>query len=229
MHLVRNSSPSNNARISWRGGSFQKTVKMRSQQQQRGDSTTSVVSSSSLSLSSMDEPHNNNRKDVVTKSILKRSTTSLGTNNSSCCRKNHNNKNVSFSTIEIRDYPMTIGDNPAVSRGVPITIEWAFTSVKTIPVSVLDPTFPHRREDSLVLSSLERARILKDLGYSKLELKEAVCRTDRDRQKRQETTLQYFREQQQQQQQRQQSVGLWDKLFNFIPQQRNESTSTTVR
>lgn len=67
-------------------------------------------------------------------------------------------KLVAFSTIEIREYPMTVGDNPSVSRGVPVTIEWNYVRVETIQVSTL-VDIPKRKESSLLLSSFVSSKI----------------------------------------------------------------------
>jgi hypothetical protein len=41
---------------------------------------------------------------------------------------------VNFSHVEYRYYPMTIGDNPSVENGVPITIDWNHFDSETIPI-----------------------------------------------------------------------------------------------
>jgi hypothetical protein len=101
-------------------------------------------------------------------------------------------KSVSFGTVEIREYPFTIGDHPSVHGGVPLTMEWHYNTetVKIMSVYDLDPSLSHRKEDNLVLSSWERARILKDLGFTKLQLTDAMLRAQQDRLRRQESTRQ---------------------------------------
>jgi hypothetical protein len=35
-------------------------------------------------------------------------------------------KHVSFSTVAVRDYDITIGDSPSVSSGIPLSLDWTF-------------------------------------------------------------------------------------------------------
>ena len=35
-------------------------------------------------------------------------------------------KHVSFSTVSVRIYDITIGDSPSVTTGVPLSLDWAF-------------------------------------------------------------------------------------------------------
>ena len=35
-------------------------------------------------------------------------------------------KHVSFSTVAVRNYDITIGDSPSVSSGIPLSLDWTF-------------------------------------------------------------------------------------------------------
>ena len=41
---------------------------------------------------------------------------------------------VKFSSVKIREYPMIPGDNPSVSNGPPLTMDW--TASKTFSVTI---------------------------------------------------------------------------------------------
>ncbi len=45
---------------------------------------------------------------------------------SSINRADPNRRSLSFSTIEIRSYNQTIGDNPSCSKGAPISLHWSY-------------------------------------------------------------------------------------------------------
>lgn len=76
-------------------------------------------------------------------------------------------RKVRFSVLEIRDYPICVGDNPAVSKGVPITIDWThdgevtaliddYENSRGTPRSMLELRIPPRL----------RTETLKGLGFT---------------------------------------------------------------
>ncbi|KAL3916404.1 MAG: hypothetical protein SGILL_005195 [Bacillariaceae sp.] len=159
--------------------------------------------------------------------------------------KTKEGKKVQFSTITTRYFPMTVGDNPAVTRGVPLTIEWdcIHTSTKHLQASSFfdksscSPSLKRhgRTEDRLVLSSLERARILKDWGYTKMELAEAIYTTNKVRAQRQETAdleMAKIVKQQQQRQRQQQTrspvVRAWNAVASAFGKANNTASNTAA-
>jgi len=100
-------------------------------------------------------------------------------------------KNVRFSTLEIREYPMCMGDSPACARGIPIAIGWEYITAHTdIPVDEYELLRPRRREkQELKMESLDRIRLLKQegFGYSRKEIQEAISEVDKERRRRQKT------------------------------------------
>jgi hypothetical protein len=96
---------------------------------------------------------------------------------------------VQFSTVEIRSYPICAGDNPAVSRGVAITIEWDHDSVWTVPLEEYEDGRPFPRSlTQLRMTSNQRTDRLRTIGYSRSEIQEWVQRVDRLRKQRMRTT-----------------------------------------
>jgi hypothetical protein len=98
-----------------------------------------------------------------------------------------NEKRVRFSTLEIREYPMCIGENPAGSVGVPISIDWDHVDEIICSIDDYEEVHPSRRSASQMnLPSRQRSDILKSLGYSRREISEATkhaikVRIDRQR------------------------------------------------
>jgi len=59
--------------------------------------------------------------------------------------KNDEDLSVSFSSVEIREYAIRMGDNPSVSAGPPITIEWKHFNEKIIDIDTFEKNLPPRR------------------------------------------------------------------------------------
>ena len=96
-------------------------------------------------------------------------------------------KNVRFSTIHVREYDLCLGDNPAVARGAPISLDWNYHDRVHVYSCLEDfeqSKYSSRRNSGshvgsarlnlLRRPSLERVRLLKELGYSRGEIKEAM-------------------------------------------------------
>jgi len=115
-------------------------------------------------------------------------------------------KNVQFSTIHVREYDICLGDNPSVARGAPISLDWTYKgrehcySIEDYErsehfsgprdhSSICDFSSP----DPLKLPSLERLHLLKDLGYSRREIKEAMDTVGKIRNQRFQTMRQVER------------------------------------
>ncbi|KAL3917146.1 MAG: hypothetical protein SGILL_004851 [Bacillariaceae sp.] len=100
-------------------------------------------------------------------------------------------KEVKFNTLEIREYPLMMGDSPASARGIPLTIGWDHIEEHSgIPIDEYEHLRPMRRErDELKMESLDRVRMLKSegVGYSRREIQEGVRQVDMERRKREQT------------------------------------------
>ena len=95
-------------------------------------------------------------------------------------------KSVRFSSVDIRDYSLCIGDNPSVSRGVPISLDWDYDEEHSHDINNYEHSrFGDRREsEALKLPSLQRVQVLKKLGYSRGEINEQVKEVVKVKQKR---------------------------------------------
>eukprot|EP00934_Nitzschia_sp_Nitz4_P006731 Nitzschia sp. Nitz4//scaffold39_size137210//88015//89107//NITZ4_003210-RA/size137210-processed-gene-0.95-mRNA-1//1//CDS//3329550416//6721//frame0 len=95
-------------------------------------------------------------------------------------------KKVFFDEIIIKEYPIILGDNPAVSGGAPISIGW-----KPLKESVVDVDFyeycrcPERKSrKKLILSVRRRAGFLLGSGYSLEEIAQATMEVEKTKELR---------------------------------------------
>ena len=89
------------------------------------------------------------------------------------------NKGVCFGTVEVRKFPITIGDTPSCSSGLPHTIEWDHLKDETEKFHIDQyerdrPVDGRKHGDDLVMDGMTRAKILKNLGYTKQQLLEGM-------------------------------------------------------
>jgi hypothetical protein len=103
---------------------------------------------------------------------------------------------VRFSTITIREYPMSMGDNPSVSSGIPVTIDWKHERETVCDVSEYEEGRHQRRAKfELLLPESLRLNIVRERGFSRGEIQEQrkevnVCR---GRRRRTVETLQLYK------------------------------------
>ena len=100
--------------------------------------------------------------------------------------KRSDEKIVSFSIVDVRDYSLCLGDNPSVSRGAPISLDWGYNDEQSYDIDIYeDDRCENRREpEELRLPSLERIQLLKGLGYSRGEINEQTKLTHEAKLKR---------------------------------------------
>ena len=88
-------------------------------------------------------------------------------------------KSVQFSNLEIRTYPVTLGDNPSVSSGPPLTLGWNYTSTHTFPVATYEsqrPPASRRKLSEMALPQSLRIEMLCEDGRMSLRTIETACR-----------------------------------------------------
>jgi hypothetical protein len=105
-------------------------------------------------------------------------------------------KSVNFSNVAIRDYSICPGDNPSVSRGVPLSLDWGYDQEKSQDIDdfELDRSGSRRANDDLKLPSLQRVQMLKHNGYSRGEINERVKEVERVKEDRISTRRKLERE-----------------------------------
>ena len=88
---------------------------------------------------------------------------------------NAGGRKVQFSTIEIRQYSITVGDNPGGRCGPPISLDWNYFNTSKMNLSNYENCRgPRRNKSELYIPSKERMwTLLKDVGCSMEEIKYA--------------------------------------------------------
>jgi hypothetical protein len=94
---------------------------------------------------------------------------------------------VRFSSVEVREYPICMGDNPSSFRGVPISMGWDFFASKTLPVDDFELRPRRLQMQEFRMAPLQRVLILKRVGYSGHEIKEGTAKVNELRARRQRT------------------------------------------
>jgi len=90
--------------------------------------------------------------------------------------KEYDLKKVIFDEITVREYPLILGDNPAVGCGPPVTIDWKFHSEYTMEVNFYEQSRrKSRRRKRTKLSSMKRTKILLAEGHTLEEIGTAIC------------------------------------------------------
>mmetsp|Transcript_3954 Transcript_3954/g.9432 ORF Transcript_3954/g.9432 Transcript_3954/m.9432 type:complete len:307 (+) Transcript_3954:220-1140(+) len=85
-------------------------------------------------------------------------------------------KHVGFGRISFRSYQQTVGDNPAVSYGFPISLDWEYEDDGEMEVNDYELRKGHRRRNlkQLAMSYYKRkSRLLEEYGIEKEELDRA--------------------------------------------------------
>merc|ERR1712224_642372 len=96
-------------------------------------------------------------------------------------------KKIFFDEVMVREYPRILGDNPAVSDGAPVTIDWKEQDTYMININVYEHTrAPVRRKKrkKLLLSATKRLKILIDAGYNIEEIGEAILDVEKSKRER---------------------------------------------
>lgn len=83
-------------------------------------------------------------------------------------------KSVGFGTVNIREYERTVGDNPAVSSGSPISLGWAYNEVVKVDVDTYEMLVrkqgPRTRRDFFLTPQMRFRLLLDDWGYGVKEI-----------------------------------------------------------
>ena len=99
---------------------------------------------------------------------------------------------VSFDTVTVRDYHVTLGDHPSCAKGVPLSLDWEYTQLPPKKIDAFEyQRGPKRRKErtELVLSSFQRKEILRGLGFSRKEMKQRKRELRRIRRQRRTTKI----------------------------------------
>lgn len=98
---------------------------------------------------------------------------------------------VRFHSVEIKEYPIVPGDNPACHVGPPLSLSWEATNGMTISLDEFERLRRHERRErleELMISSVDRSDLLKELGFSRRDIKSASSQASKVRKQRIETS-----------------------------------------
>jgi len=104
--------------------------------------------------------------------------TTTATDRPRLSRQHHS---VGFSSVVIREYDQTIGDNPSVSYGPPISLDWEYTQLQTVTLEHYEAHRPPRRSmRQMCMNYYTRRNILTfKCGYKEEEVKAASKEADK--------------------------------------------------
>jgi len=96
--------------------------------------------------------------------------------------------NVGFNLVNIREYPITLGENPGVSGGPSLTIDWEPQAEVKLPLERYESTRPPRRNYvEMSIPKNVRMKMLQTNGHTKKEILASVKRTNISRINRKKT------------------------------------------
>jgi hypothetical protein len=106
-----------------------------------------------------------------------RTTTSTSTTTTTSEAAANPERTVRFGSIRIREYAMTLGDNPCVSIGPPVMLSWECTAKEETsqPIEDFEKTRvgKRRHKHRLLLNYYQRHAILESAGMTKQEIQTA--------------------------------------------------------
>ena len=65
-------------------------------------------------------------------------------------------KNVWFDIVEVIEFPIELGDNPAVSEGAPLTVGWKYQKRKSYEIDYYEVYRDDRRERKDLALTMEQ-------------------------------------------------------------------------
>ena len=93
----------------------------------------------------------------------------------------HKKKQVSFCDVQFRTFDQCIGDNPSVSYGTPISLDWNYVEHPPLSLDAYELSRPPRRKLRQLLLNYyhRRNRLMHHFGVSEEELKDAQKQADK--------------------------------------------------
>ena len=102
-----------------------------------------------------------------------------------------NRPQIHFTSVTIRTYDCTIGDNPACKDGTPVSLDWSFTQRDPISLSEYESSRPPRRtRRQLAMSTITRRNLLVNhFGFSEKDVHKAERDVKIIRKKREQSKI----------------------------------------
>lgn len=106
--------------------------------------------------------------------------------------KSKRNRQVMFDKVTVRHYCQTIGDNPSVSYGPPIQLDWEYQEQPPVLINAFEGNkkFRRTRPRQFCMNYYQRCNILSYYcGVTEAEIKQAVHNVDKTKRERTVTRL----------------------------------------
>lgn len=151
------------------------------------------LDSSNGSLSSSVASHEGKPKGILKKSssIGRLQTLPSDTDSPNALGREGMKRTASFSTLEIRSYSITLGDNPGGSHGAPVSLGWDYNPVDTVNIDLesYEKNRPKRRARSemYMSGSIRMFLLMKSQGYSLHDIEAAAKEAEKLRKQRLKT------------------------------------------
>jgi hypothetical protein len=84
---------------------------------------------------------------------------------------------IRWKSVEIREHPIIIGDNPSVMKGVPITIDWIPTACVCLDLDAYEDQKERRHINQIIMNAADREELLMN-GHRKYN-RSALLRAQR--------------------------------------------------
>jgi len=107
---------------------------------------------------------------------------------------------VRFNKVEMREYPVTLGNSPSTSEGPPISLGWEYEPATSTGIDEYESTrieggeCERRSKCQLRIPSAVREKMLANAGFSQREIKEATEKLLLDKQKTRASLRNYSRQ-----------------------------------
>mmetsp|Transcript_473 Transcript_473/g.763 ORF Transcript_473/g.763 Transcript_473/m.763 type:complete len:324 (-) Transcript_473:254-1225(-) len=99
-------------------------------------------------------------------------------------------RSVSFNSLTVREYDLTLGDHPSSASGPPVQLNWEHKAENTMDLNDYEQMRqPRRKRRQLKMSFQEREEILQSSGFTMDQLKNAWMESLKVRQQRYETVM----------------------------------------
>merc|ERR1712232_501924 len=143
------------------------------------------------------------------------------------------NLRVSFSNVTIRTHGICAGDNPAVSLGVPVSLDWQIISEDTITVDDYDATtsamHPRgQREQELAIPSKERELMVRRAGFTTEDIRSSVRLVNTTKMER-ERTIDTLQNASQEEFMEKLKRGVWNATFSRKNKQKERDMIRKLR
>ena len=106
----------------------------------------------------------------------------------SLARPSSSTPKVAFAAVEVRAYPRTLGDNPSVSSGPPVSLSWHHDKESsgccTVDEWEAQRHLARRTKEEFRVPAAVRFAWMRDAGISTAQVMEAVLRIDQERKRR---------------------------------------------